>query len=113
MFYVEHSQHFNQSDFGVLFPHLTRRFAKAEEPERILELNTRAMVEVMREAGIEVASEADEDILRTDSKIRSWMAVPLKNARATAVVENGLDTASENLVPVQPSEVRDNIAVTA
>ncbi|EMC98808.1 hypothetical protein BAUCODRAFT_84630, partial [Baudoinia panamericana UAMH 10762] len=54
MFYVGMSQHFNQSDFGILFPWIALRLTKAEEPERILELNTRAMVQVIREGGIEV-----------------------------------------------------------
>lgn len=75
MFYVQRSQHFNQSDFGILFPWLARRFAKAEEPERILELNTRAIVQVLREAGIEVAGEDDKEILESESCVRRWMPI--------------------------------------
>lgn len=76
MFYVERSQHFNHSDFGILFPYLARRFTKAEEPEWILELNTRAMVQAMREAGIEMVGTDDREILSPSSHIRKWIAIP-------------------------------------
>ena len=75
MFFVQRSQHFSQSDFGILFPHLTRWLAKAEEPERILELNTRAIVQMLRENGIEVAGERDEEILDVESEIRRWRGI--------------------------------------
>lgn len=77
MFYPEKSQHFNQSDFGVLFPWLAKRLTKAEEPERVLELNVRAMAQVLREAGIEVAGPQDEEILRKDGGVRGWINVPV------------------------------------
>lgn len=79
MFYVQRSQHFNQSDFGILFPWLARRMTKAEEPERILELNNRAMVQVIREAGIEIAGEDDKEILGRQSGIRRWMSIPVED----------------------------------
>ena len=77
MFYVQKSQHFNHSDFGILFPWLAKRFTKAEEPERILELNTRAMIQVVREAGIEVAGEDDMGILDAQAGIRWWICIPV------------------------------------
>ena len=79
MFFVQRSQHFNQSDFGILFPWIAKRFTKAEEPERILELTTRAMVQVIREAGIEVAGENDQEILNKDSGLRRWISVPVED----------------------------------
>jgi platelet-activating factor acetylhydrolase len=79
MFYVQKSQHFNHSDFGILFPWIAKRFTKAEEPERILELNIRAMVQVVREAGIEVAGEDDKEILEPQSGIRRWVSVPVED----------------------------------
>jgi platelet-activating factor acetylhydrolase len=75
IFYVQKSQHFNHSDFGILFPWLAKRFTKAEEPERILDLNTRAMIQVVREAGIEVAGEEDKEILDSQAGIRRWIFV--------------------------------------
>jgi platelet-activating factor acetylhydrolase len=90
MFYPLHSQHFNQSDFGVLFPWITKRFAKAEEPEHIIDLNVRAIVQVMREADIEVAGEVDTDILDKNKEVRSWVHIPLggsQEANVAAAVE--------------------------
>ncbi|RMY00072.1 hypothetical protein D0868_09205 [Hortaea werneckii] len=78
MFYVATSQHFNQSDYGILFPWLAQKFTKAEEPERCLELNTRAMVQVLREAGIELAGEDDRDILsKANDQIRRWHPIAI------------------------------------
>ena len=77
MFYPARSQHFNQSDFGILFPWLSKRFAKAEEPERILDLNVRAMAQVVRESGIEVGGEDDREILDTEANVRKWIHVPV------------------------------------
>lgn len=85
MFYPLHSQHFNQSDFGLLFPWITKRFAKAEEPDHIIDLNVRAMVQVMREAGIEVAGAEDRDILDTGKNVRSWVHIPVGNVEASPV----------------------------
>jgi len=97
MFYVQNSQHFNQSDFGILFPYLTRRFTKAEEPERVLELNTRAMVQLMRESGIEVAGEDDFEILDGDSDIRSWVPIPDENSQDIVTGRDTLDAVTEKL----------------
>ena len=77
MFYVGKSQHFSQSDFGILFPWITRRITKAEEPERILELNCRAMVQTMRLSGVEMSGKNDEDILLPDGNIRRWVSIPV------------------------------------
>ncbi|QIW97530.1 hypothetical protein AMS68_003048 [Peltaster fructicola] len=77
MFYPARSQHFNQSDYGILFPWIAKRFTKAEEPERILELNVRAMVQVIRESGIEVAGEDDKEILDKEAGLRRWIYAPV------------------------------------
>ena len=84
MFYVQKSQHFNHSDFGILFPWIARRFTKAEEPERILELNVRAMVQVVREAGIEVAGLDDKEILDAAAGVRRWVAIPMDEEQEVA-----------------------------
>lgn len=55
IFYPTASAHLSQSDFGVLFPWITTKVFGAKEPERVLRLNTRAMLQVMRNAGTEVA----------------------------------------------------------
>lgn len=73
-FYPQHSQHFSQSDYGILFPWIMKRVAKVEDPERILLLNVRAMVQVMREAGVEVPGQDDGEILRKD-EVEGWIAL--------------------------------------
>jgi platelet-activating factor acetylhydrolase len=98
MFYPLHSQHFNQSDFGVLFPWITKKFAKAEEPEYIIDLNVRAMVQVMREAGIEIGDRSDSEILDADKKLRNWVHIPLggsQEANVPAAVGRKLSSANQ------------------
>lgn len=102
MFFVQRSQHFNQSDFGILFPFLARRFTKAEEPERILELNTRAMVQTMREAGIEVAGDNDPEILKEESNIRSWMPIHNEDGQRTEDNSEALEAVNGKLSTIAP-----------
>lgn len=54
-FYVVNSAHLNQSDFGVLFPWLTKKVFGAEQPERALRLNVRALLQLLRTSGVPVA----------------------------------------------------------
>jgi platelet-activating factor acetylhydrolase len=46
-YYVEKSMHLSQSDFGLLFPRVAK---KAEDPEKILDINIRAAIQWLREA---------------------------------------------------------------
>ncbi|PMD29570.1 hypothetical protein L207DRAFT_642329 [Hyaloscypha variabilis F] len=61
-FYANASAHLSQSDFGLLFPWVTKRFLAAEEPERVMRLNVRAILQVMRMSGIEVAATSARDM---------------------------------------------------
>lgn len=54
-FYVVNSAHLNQSDFGILFPWLTKKVFGAEQPERALRLNVRALLQLLRTNGVPVA----------------------------------------------------------
>ncbi|KAL7791421.1 platelet-activating factor acetylhydrolase, isoform II domain-containing protein [Trichoderma ceciliae] len=54
-FYVVSSAHLSQSDFGILFPLLTRKVFNAVEPERALRLNLRAQLQFLRVNNIPVA----------------------------------------------------------
>lgn len=54
-FSIRQSVHLGQSDFGILFPWLAKKAFKSEEPERTITLNTRAILEVWRNNGAEVA----------------------------------------------------------
>jgi platelet-activating factor acetylhydrolase len=106
IFYPATSAHLSQSDFGVLFPRLVKIGLKALEPERAIRLNVRAMLEVMRIAGAEVANTSDVDmelagnhfdkakqssihdtgfgagqdsgILKTDGSVRGWISLSVK-----------------------------------
>ena len=62
IFYPVSSAHLSQSDFGILFPRVTKMVFKADDPERTLRLNTRAILEVLRENGIEVADTSRIDM---------------------------------------------------
>ncbi|ORY71116.1 platelet-activating factor acetylhydrolase, isoform II-domain-containing protein [Pseudomassariella vexata] len=54
-FYVVNSAHANQSDFGLLFPWLTKKVFGSEEPERVLRLNARALLQVLRLNNVPIA----------------------------------------------------------
>jgi platelet-activating factor acetylhydrolase len=69
-FYASTSAHLSQSDFGLLFPWVAKKFLSVSEPERIMKLNVRAVMQVMRNSGVEVAvtSKEDMEIEDTDAK---------------------------------------------
>jgi platelet-activating factor acetylhydrolase len=73
IFYPISSAHLSQSDFGVLFPWVTTKMFGAKDPERVLRLNTRAILQVLRESGIRVAntSAADLELSEADVKDKS------------------------------------------
>lgn len=62
IFYPISSAHLSQSDFGVLFPWVTTKVFGAKEPERVLKLNTRAILEVLRGSGVRVANTSAQDL---------------------------------------------------
>ena len=51
-FYVRDSVHLNQSDFGLLFPWLTKKIFGGDNPERVMRLNIRALLQFFRENGV-------------------------------------------------------------
>ena len=68
IFYPATSAHLSQSDFGVLFPWLTKKALKAEEPERTLLLNVRAILEVLRMNGMEVANTTEIEMEEVEKR---------------------------------------------
>jgi platelet-activating factor acetylhydrolase len=85
LFYTPKSAHLSQSDFGCLFPWLGRRFLNAENPERTILLNVRAVLQLFRERGVRVEAFKesvkvgekddmgnDEGILATDRSVEGW-----------------------------------------
>lgn len=77
-FYVVNSAHLSQSDFGVLFPWLTKKVFGAVEPERALRLNVRALLQLLRTNGVPVA--------------RTWVGDLLDGADVAAKL-NAVETA--------------------
>lgn len=61
-FYPVSSAHLSQSDFGILFPWFFNKTLKVNEPERILKLNVRAILQTLRNNGIEVADTGEADM---------------------------------------------------
>jgi platelet-activating factor acetylhydrolase len=61
-FYVETSAHLSQSDFGLLFPWVIRKVFQAEEPERVMRLNIRAVLQLLRENSIPIAATSQADM---------------------------------------------------
>jgi platelet-activating factor acetylhydrolase len=62
LFYAKSSAHLSQSDFGVLFPWVTKKVFGSEEPERVMRLNVRAILQVLRNQGIEISSTSAADM---------------------------------------------------
>ncbi|KAK3378482.1 platelet-activating factor acetylhydrolase, isoform II-domain-containing protein [Podospora didyma] len=62
-FYAATSAHLSQSDFGVLFPWLTKKAFGSEQPERILRLNLRAHLQFLRVNGFKVAPTQNTDLV--------------------------------------------------
>ncbi|KAL8806145.1 MAG: hypothetical protein Q9182_001546 [Xanthomendoza sp. 2 TL-2023] len=116
IFYPVSSAHLSQSDFGILFPWLTRKAFKANDPARTLRLNTRAILEVMRRKGIEVADTSaldmeegasnghfpaghisqDSKILLRDGSVAGWVALHLSNHKHSEEAANVQTSGTAN-----------------
>ncbi|GAO18520.1 hypothetical protein UVI_02054620 [Ustilaginoidea virens] len=83
-FYVVNSAHLSQSDFGILFPWLTKKIFDAEQPERALRLNLRAQLQLLRENGIPVARTCAADLVDgvVVDKIRSTPSDGIQDDKA-------------------------------
>ncbi|KAF3002660.1 hypothetical protein E8E13_009544 [Curvularia kusanoi] len=121
IFYPLQSAHLSQSDFGILFPWATMKFFGVKEPERVLRLNTRAILQVLRNCGVEVANTSvadlelgegadvkagqgvvnDETILSTRTeRVRGWVCIQDRGAEAT----KSLSEEGEGKVGTGPGE---------
>jgi len=113
-FYPTTSAHLSQSDFGILFPWITSKVLKTEHPpERYVKLNARAILEVLRENGYEVADTSaidreegveevatiagkkgsDWKILDVNGKVPGWIAVNV-DSNAGASSPNSMSRSS-------------------
>lgn len=87
-FYVVNSAHLSQSDFGILFPLLTKKVFNAVEPERALRLNLRAQLQFLRTNNIPVARTWIGDLV--DGAHMDKLDLAKKDASAE-VVADGLN----------------------
>ncbi|KIW31119.1 uncharacterized protein PV07_02797 [Cladophialophora immunda] len=60
LYLIPNTAHLSQSDFGVLFPNVTRYLMNAESPVETIRLNVRAMLGVMRNMGLDVEGYRDD-----------------------------------------------------
>ncbi|KUJ17419.1 uncharacterized protein LY89DRAFT_584509 [Mollisia scopiformis] len=67
-FYAISSAHLSQSDFGLLFPRLTKHVFGSQEPERVMKLNVRAVLQLVRSNGIPISSTSAQDMEMLDGK---------------------------------------------
>ncbi|KOS17136.1 Platelet-activating factor acetylhydrolase [Escovopsis weberi] len=90
-FYVQDSAHLSQSDFGVLFPWLTKKFFNAVEPERALRLNLRAQLQLLRANNVPVARTAIGDLI--DGTHADKLGAPADACKDAIIplVDGGLD----------------------
>jgi platelet-activating factor acetylhydrolase len=105
IFYPVASAHLSQSDFGVLFPWATAKVFGAREPERVLRLNVRAALQVLRENGWEVAptsaadreveggvdSAGDDSVILTTQQdsVRGWVCIGDQATGTAQTVDKG------------------------
>lgn len=68
-FYPTSSAHLSQSDFGILFPWILAKFLKTKEPERLMRLNARALLQTLRVNGFEIAPPQSIDLELEDTNI--------------------------------------------
>lgn len=62
IYYATSSAHLSQSDFGILFPWVVKKFLAVNEPERIMRLNVRAILQLLRNQEIEVSATSPADM---------------------------------------------------
>ncbi|KAL7953720.1 phospholipase A2 [Trichoderma compactum] len=88
-FYVGSSAHLSQSDFGILFPLLTRKIFNAVEPERALRLNLRAQLQFLRANSIPVARTWIGDLV--DGSHMDKLDLANKGSSSSDVAVDGLN----------------------
>ncbi|KAG6019250.1 hypothetical protein E4U40_007215 [Claviceps sp. LM458 group G5] len=89
-FYVVNSAHLSQSDFGILFPWLTKKVFDADQPERALRLNLRAQLQVLRSNGFTVARTYAGDLVDGAADDKSSVGTGSAGGRTSSSSE-GID----------------------
>ncbi|MCJ1309604.1 hypothetical protein MMC25_003264 [Agyrium rufum] len=101
IFYPQTSAHLSQSDFGILFPWLIKRFLKAQEPERTLLLNARAILETLRQNGMELSNTTAQEMEESEQR-----KVGQDESKANGVHANG-HVVDETTVPKSTRKGQD------
>jgi platelet-activating factor acetylhydrolase len=91
MFYPSTAAHLSQSDFGIIFPWLTSTVLKTKHPERLLKLNVRAMLQVIRINGFQIAG--------TSKKVMEAEDVTSEEVAKTENVDDWQILAADGDVP--------------
>ena len=96
LFYPTASSHMAQADILVLFPRLMKMFSSTADPVRILRLNYRAILQHMRDNGIQVAptSETDMEINNADADT----AVENEMVQDSKILASGTSVQGWNLI---------------
>ncbi|TQV95636.1 platelet-activating factor acetylhydrolase precursor [Cordyceps javanica] len=100
-FYVVNSAHLSQSDFGILFPFLTKKIFDAEQPERALRLNLRAQLQLLRANGIPVARTYSGDLVdgsHVDAKLGAKLDASKSSKDHDAAAERGLAHPADGIL---------------
>ena len=106
-FYVANSAHLNQSDFGLLFPWLTKKVFGAVEPERTIRLNLRAILQTLRVNGVPVARTWVGDLV--DGSDADKLDVVKTAAQADESDTKSVDTDDTKVEPSPLSSAADGI----
>lgn len=101
MFYVETSAHLNQSDFGVLFPWLTKKIFGAESPERALRLNQRAILQLFRSNGVPVSGTSVGDFVEGGNPQKKEMALEFGKISTRSDQKDARDVINDDPVILQ------------
>jgi platelet-activating factor acetylhydrolase len=120
-YYATSSAHLSQSDFGVLFPWLIKRFLAVTEPERVMKLNVRSILQLLRNQNIQVSETSAKDmelaekkgvetrddilILGRKEEVRGWNFIST-NVEDLADVDDEVEVKGqvENSTVTKPSE---------
>ena len=104
IFYPTASAHLSQSDFGLLFPRLTKYLAKADEPRRLIELNVRSILEVLRRRRIDVEEfDLEKDGERREEE-EGWVDLGEGESHNDPILSKPGSVKGWNLVSINGSE---------
>lgn len=110
LFHIPFSAHLSQSDFGLLFPGLTRVLMKAIDAQDTIVLNTRGITAAMRNAGLDIRR-VDESVVlkrcreeeeRRRRKERGWFGGLV--GRSKEEEDSGLGTGKKGRIGNAPED---------